>query len=419
MATLENALNLLMQGRQRELQEQELSLRQEQEARLADEERRQALHQELLNRISLAGIQRSNAANTPLAQAPSDKVELPGPTPGGDEPLTGMAPRRQIFLEIPGGQRIPLAPLQYKEEAEADALKKKQEETEATYTEVPDLPEFGELAGKRMPASVVNAFFTAKEGAQSRKEVAEINAGARKDAADAAAKAKQEAKDEKDSEEQKQVDAWLDSFESGDNVIGDVPPTLRNKVKAGAATRKIKIPTRKLGEPTIDKLNDQKNLISKLDNLGELESGFGTWSLSKVPDALTQISGLGEKAKIYQPAYFLFAAEMVKALQGSRPSDFDMKTYLNNMPKIDDPPNVKAAKVANLKKQIVGNFNKKLKTFENQGFNVKGFEYEAEPEEEAPAKGAATGASAKPGAAPTGAVEEWVRDPATGKLRRK
>ena len=52
-----------------------------------------------------------------------------------------------------------------------------------------------------------------------------------------------------------------------------------------------------------------------------------------------------EKYQKYDPAYFLFAAEMLKATQGGRPSDKDLEFYLAKMPKIDDRPEDKAEKI--------------------------------------------------------------------------
>lgn len=355
-------------------------IRQKKRQELEDERRHGS--EDFSQSLGIAQLLQQIAANTPEAQAPRATPEELGVTPlppdqaGPEIPEVTNPPasRKAPEVTLPGGRKVPLAPVKYKEEAEAEATRKlRQEQDIKENVDVPNDPEtFGAAAGKRTPASIINAYIAAG----GRKEAANIAAGTRKDAAQAKADEKTAKMQEIDSE----ADAWVDSLDKDPGtVLGDVPAKLRDKVKLRAKERAVALPSRKLSDATMEKWTDSKNLLARLEHLDELESGFRQWSLSKVPDALTELTGLGEKAKIYQPAYFLYTAEVVKSLQG-RPSDYDMKSFLSVMPQIGDPPEVKKKKVAQLKAQLVSAYNTKVTTYNKAGYNTRGFDLVAEPE---------------------------------------
>lgn len=348
--------------------------------------------------VNIADLMRKAAAQTPVENAPTVFADQEGAPPLPDEaagplPTEIQVPKRSVSIRTPEGKEIPLAPLQYKQEAEAEhvRLAKQDRELKADVMDVPDVPEWGALAGQKgVRTTTANAYLNALQ----RRDAAE----ARRLERQALLDAKQLEVDAKKGEKDNEVSAWVDSLSRGEGTLSDVPATLRNAVRAKGEELKMSFPTRKLGEATIEKLTDTQSLLGRLDKLDSLESGFGLWVQQKtIPDVLTQITGIGEKAKVYSPAYFLFTAEVLKAVQGSRPSDFDMKTYMNNMPKISDPPEVKSKKIAGLRAQLTDTYNKKVKTFQDQGFNTKGFEMAGPAPEEAKPGKASGKAAAKPG----------------------
>jgi hypothetical protein len=83
----------------------------------------------------------------------------------------------------------------------------------------------------------------------------------------------------------------------------------------------------------------------------------------------------------YQPEYFMYAARMLKAIQGSRPSDFDMIIYLENLPKISDNDETKIKKLTKLSKQLVDKFNDKRTGFLDNNYRV-GFDAMQVPTQE-------------------------------------
>jgi len=280
----------------------------------------------------------------------------------------------------------------FKEEVEADKIRKARDvmgleiekttalekiKDESDYMDVPDVPEWGALRGtKHVKTTTANAY---------------LNALQRRDAAEALKYQRQAVIDMKEYEKQRklndkdeQVDAWIDSFRNGNGVLGDAPPTLQGAIKAKADSLKINVPTRKLGEPTIEKLTDSVALVGKLDDLSKLESGYRLRAgQALTPDIIKNMiietfpkGKLREFYKAIQtvePAYFLFTSEVLKSVQGSRPSDFDMEVYLKNMPSIRDAPDVKADKIARLRKQLTRRHNVKVQQLQDSGFNMHGF----------------------------------------------
>lgn len=73
--------------------------------------------------------------------------------------------------------------------------------------------------------------------------------------------------------------------------------------------------------------------------------------------------GFFTKYQAYEPAYFMFTAEMLKAVQGSRPSDKDMEWYLQNMPRLKDNDFTKATKIHRLLSQLAQKYNSKYDVF--------------------------------------------------------
>ncbi len=115
------------------LQQTQLARQARIDAAAEEERQRQVARQDLQQQISLAQLERGAAAETPLTEAPQAPLAtqpLPGLTEehgalspeeaayvGGETPV----PKRQVEITLPGGRKIPLAPLQYKEEAESEA----------------------------------------------------------------------------------------------------------------------------------------------------------------------------------------------------------------------------------------------------------------------------------------------------------
>jgi hypothetical protein len=111
----------------------------------------------------------------------------------------------------------------------------------------------------------------------------------------------------------------------------------------------------------IKEMRDIDNLSARTLNLASLPSSYqqeiAGWAPNIIRNFMSDLhkgedDSFFEKYQKYDPAYFLFAAEMLKATQGGRPSDKDLEFYLEKMPRSDDLPEVKAEKIHWLLSQL-------------------------------------------------------------------
>ena len=67
----------------------------------------------------------------------------------------------------------------------------------------------------------------------------------------------------------------------------------------------------------------------------------------------------------------LAATRILKIIQGSRPSDFDLKFYLDNMPKITDRPELARKKANIIRERFVNDYNKVMSRLKSRGYSDK------------------------------------------------
>jgi hypothetical protein len=144
----------------------------------------------------------------------------------------------------------------------------------------------------------------------------------------------------------------------------------------------------KLTDKVIGELSDMRVMHRKAMDLVDAPNDYKLEVVGWVPNLLRNI-GMGDpndtdinedmaaelaaKYQIYQPQYFMFAAEMLKAIQGSRPSDFDMRIYLENLPKLTDTDEAKAEKLTNLINQLTFKYNDRIDAYSSVGRNMGSF----------------------------------------------
>jgi hypothetical protein len=96
-----------------------------------DEAKRQRGMQNLIDQLKIADVVRQNAAATPIAQAPQTTVEdaaaAQGIAPMSHDVASAAAtfvpqPKRDISITLPNGKKMPLAPLDYEEEAQSKKI---------------------------------------------------------------------------------------------------------------------------------------------------------------------------------------------------------------------------------------------------------------------------------------------------------
>ncbi len=173
---------LQVMGQRREIERAEEIAQQRREAllRQSEEDARRRQQEDVAARsaefgqdVTIANLLRQQAANTPLEAAPRQTPEevtaetgikplpegVPGPVPQPDV-------KRGLTLKLPGGRVIPLAPLKYKEEAEADELRltKAKHDANADVMDIPDDKDlYGALAGQKgVRTSHANVHLTAE-----------------------------------------------------------------------------------------------------------------------------------------------------------------------------------------------------------------------------------------------------------------
>ena len=156
----------------------------------------------------------------------------------------------------------------------------------------------------------------------------------------------------------------------------------------------------------LKEMGEMKALASKTKNLAELESDYtyelAKWTPNIIRNALSgrhsdETDNFFMKFQKYDPAYFMYTAAVLKAVQGSRPSDRDMEWYLQNMPRMHDRPETKAVKVKWLIDELAGKYNSMIDVFSPYK-DMSGFDRMEVPELEEIRRmtGAATGTDEEP-----------------------
>lgn len=129
---------MLAQGQrdqeERSIHEQQLARQARLDAANEEDRQRQHASEDLAQQVQAANLERAQAAQTTLAEAPtvplgSEKLPALTEEHGGLSPdeaafigTETQVPKRQLeALTLPSGKKIPLAPLQYKPEVEAEA----------------------------------------------------------------------------------------------------------------------------------------------------------------------------------------------------------------------------------------------------------------------------------------------------------
>lgn len=146
-------------------------------------------------------------------------------------------------------------------------------------------------------------------------------------------------------------------------------------------------PLRDLSSKDARDLAGMRTMALRARELGDLVSG-AEYNLAKwTPDAIAGFAAQyikpeeGEtipdsfyvRALKVEPQYFLFAAEMLKAMQGSRPSDRDMEWYIENLPRANDPPEVKRDKIKNMVNKLSVKYNNEVAALKAVRFDMSGF----------------------------------------------
>lgn len=299
---VDQGLKLKEAERLRQRQEEEDQQRRDALVRQSIEDQRRRQTEDFRNNLNITELMRSIAAQTPLAQAPLDQgapaapynpplAPALQPTPVGplkpdvnapsvfappdaglppipiksEEPLpTPPQPQRKLTMKLPDGREVALAPLQYKEEAEADKLRQAKllNRAQESAWDVPDSPEtYGELAGQKdVPVSQINAV-VARLGRE--------NVG--KETRTAKALADKEKKDERD---KKAADDNLAVAAEADNWYRGVsqPKTgeIQSKAAAHISANPGKYPggaPRVLTQKQWEEVSDTRSTLDTLDDI--------------------------------------------------------------------------------------------------------------------------------------------------------
>jgi hypothetical protein len=133
----------------------------------------------------------------------------------------------------------------------------------------------------------------------------------------------------------------------------------------------------------IDEFGALESTTAQLMELASLPSGPVMEAVGWVPNIIRNMAGrsgeelteeaalnLAQKYQSYQPEYFMFAVELLKQKQGSRPSDFDMRVYLENLPKISDTADAKARKIHSLMKTFARELNTGISSWKRNNYYV-------------------------------------------------
>jgi hypothetical protein len=154
------------------------------------------------------------------------------------------------------------------------------------------------------------------------------------------------------------------TFQKFDNDLYRVTPDggLKLVMKGtGEETKKTQV-----SEKTALELAGYHSLAKEVANLKPMASGYKFNIAKWTPDFIKGMMSEETNSKFftdalqYEPAYFMFAAKMLKLMQGSRPSDRDMEWYIENLPKLTDPPEIKAEKIRRLSNQLASDYDAKV-----------------------------------------------------------
>jgi hypothetical protein len=176
-------------------------------------------------------------------------------------------------------------------------------------------------------------------------------------------------------------DRWEVRSVPGHGLVRINPDTgeFETVIQAGTELgRELKAPSEKL----LGEMRDMRTLAKKTVNLAKLPSDYKFAMAKWTPDFIRnvmaeELEGQDDKFfsqyQQFDPAYFMFTAELLKSIQGSRPSDKDMEWYLQNMPRIDDRGITKATKINWLLGQLGAKYNSTVETY-SPYIDMRGFE---------------------------------------------
>jgi hypothetical protein len=138
-------------------------------------------------------------------------------------------------------------------------------------------------------------------------------------------------------------------------------------------------------------LNDLEQLAGKIG-----KTGAGSQIGAALPNFVTEMTGLGADSKSRQAVIDTIKQIIGKSLEGGVLRKEDEIKYEKILPRIGDPPAVAASKIEGLKQTIGQKRQDLMSALDDAGYDVSRFKArEAEP------------------------VEEWVRDPKTGRMVKK
>jgi len=152
---------------------------------------------------------------------------------------------------------------------------------------------------------------------------------------------------------------------------------LRSELKPVAAGPGEK-PPKQISPKVGFEMADMSSLAAKTQDLMQLEADYKYYGAKLVPDVVLGFmaeetdTDWAKKTLNFEPAYFLYTAQMLKAVQGSRPSDKDMEWYLQNMPRLNDTVEQRDFKVNWLLRELGTRYNGRLKWLEDANYDTSG-----------------------------------------------
>ena len=131
-------------------------------------------------------------------------------------------------------------------------------------------------------------------------------------------------------------------------------------------------------------LADMRTMAGRAQDLADLDSGtaytIARWTPEIVKNMIADFVNVEnapdtffERAAKINPQFFLFSSEMLKSMQGSRPSDRDMEWYLENLPRMDDRKEVKRDKVERMMERLGSKYNNRVNALEAARFDISRF----------------------------------------------
>lgn len=159
-------------------------------------------------------------------------------------------------------------------------------------------------------------------------------------------------------------------------VIGDdgQPVLMRRSQAEGrkpASNREQGRPVTSGDAGRLAELDNSIDLAGKL--LNEMKTGTDAWLGTKVPDWLTQATGLGAESKAQNGMIKLAKQIIGKALEGGVLRKEDESKYSDILAKIEDPPEVANAKMQGLFERVKQKREFELNAREDAGYDVSKF----------------------------------------------